>query len=118
MIFRRRCLDSLAIKRRWIPTTLSTLDSTVSELRAYLEAKEKALEETKDSLATLAFHLIVVEDALQKEKDPWTKEREALIKNLTAMKRRVNDVIDKSLKTVLKVFKDVDDQVELMCQGT
>lgn len=96
----------------------STLDFTVSELQAYLEAKEKALEETKASPATLTFHLIVVEDALQKEKDPWTKEREALIKNQTDIKRRVNDVINKSPKTILKVFKDVADQVELMYQGT
>lgn len=39
------------------------------------------------------------EDALQKENDSRAKDQEAHIKNLSAVKRRVDDATDESRKT-------------------
>lgn len=33
------------------------------------------------------------------------------------LKKRLNDTNDKGLKTTLETFKDVVDQVELLCMG-
>lgn len=46
----------------------SIKDDMVFDLRASLDAKNKALEEAKASLATLTFELNVAEDTLKKEK--------------------------------------------------
>lgn len=79
----------------------------MSELKTYLEANDKTIEETKATSATLAFQLDTTKKAMRKENDFYVKERGIYIEKLKIMQERVNDAMDEGFKSFISTFKKV-----------